>query len=105
MMTSTRSATSSATPASYFIDVGKAAGHFDFKRNTVDVPEQMVISCADGGTINNASSYTAGCESTGAWVWTLLAMNCSSSRIKVAVAPNCDGSGQTSWDLSLSCGY
>jgi Zn-dependent metalloprotease len=94
----------SNSPATFTIDVGKTSGTFDFNRNTYEVPDAMVISCAGTGTINGSPSVTAGCESTSnEWATSPLSFSCSSSQIKVSVTPNCAGLANTLWDFSLGC--
>jgi hypothetical protein len=94
----------SSSPATYTIDVGKTSGHFDFNYDTYLAADSMVLSCANGGSINGAATYATGCVGTQSWRTVSLAFSCGSSKINVQVAPDCGAVGDTIWDFSLGCG-
>jgi|GEM_PF-6812551 len=91
------------TPASYMVYVGRSSGRFDFTREMFQVPDNMTITCDGSGTINSGSSYSTGCVSGGAIG--RVDFNCPSQRVRVSVAPDCQGQGSTQWNFTVGCGY
>jgi Zn-dependent metalloprotease len=93
-------------PKTYFVDVGKSDGTFDLRYHTYQVPDQINVSCADGGTVAGAPSQTTGCVGTGtAWLTARYSFSCSSKRLRFDVAPNCSGTDETLWQLIATCAW
>jgi hypothetical protein len=94
---------SGSTNASYTVTLDASSGLTTLRYNTLTAPDNLIISCADGGTVNGYSSVQTGCYGTGVSYEWRLSYQCSSRRLKVQVAADCLGWGQTEWDFSLSC--
>ncbi|MDP3409814.1 hypothetical protein [Bosea sp. (in: a-proteobacteria)] len=92
-------------PASFLIEMGRTSGFFDFHRDTYFVPDNLILACADGGTVNSQSQVATGCVGTGRVVSSMsMRYACSSSRIRVTVDPDCSNLGNTDWTFTLTCG-
>lgn len=98
-----------STNANYLVTLDYAVGATLFQWNTYFVPDNLILSCADGGTINGSSSFQTGCYGTqgnansSGWRYITLSYQCSTRRLKVQVVADCQGYGQTDWAFNLSC--
>lgn len=90
-------------PETFDIDVHRSSGRLNLWWQSYTVPDEIVLSCADGGLIDGASSARISCRATGGWVHWIWDYACNSSRIHVSVRPNCDGSSNTEWTFRLGC--
>ncbi len=93
-------------PETFTIDVKKTSGFVDLSYNTLDVDDELVLTCEGVGTIGGAGFGTTGCVATEGWTTSQqIPFSCSTTRIRVQVLPNCAGSGETKWHFQLGCGY
>lgn len=90
-------------PETHIIDVGRSYGKFWIHYDTFDIPDEMVISCADGGTVEGVSLFTLGCVGTVGVNSVQLGFSGSSDRIEVRIYPNCLGTSETQWNFTIDC--
>ncbi|MFH1081015.1 MAG: hypothetical protein V1766_12290, partial [Pseudomonadota bacterium] len=84
------------TADSRTIEMGKTSGTFRFYYNTYSQKDRIVLSCYGGSAL-----YDTGCVGTSQTV--SLPFSCSTSKITVAVSPNCAGGSGTAWNYTVYC--
>jgi hypothetical protein len=83
------------TPETRTIEMGRTSGTFDFTYDMFTQKDQMTVSY--GGT----TLFDTGCVSNGSTK--TLSYSGSSTKITVAVKPNCAGGTGTKWEFSVGC--
>lgn len=92
-----------STDATYLVTLDFTVGSTLFQWNTFFIPDNLLVSCADGGSVNGATFFQTGCYGSQTTNWRSLSYDCTSRRLKVQVVAACAGYGQTDWTFNLSC--